>query len=327
MSTLLQKLRAAKNPATWKERKAERQERRSGYDVVRTSYTSLPVELPDGFLRPLDEEEKKRIVVDRIRFEETVLKEYEGCYAVVLDHVFTAEECEMIVGLAEMSAGAHGNAEDGEEVEDDGWKPAMVNAGVGREFLAMEYRNSDRIIWDEKEMVGRLWKRVCQAGVVEEDIGLLEGEKWMGLLGAWAVRRGEMWRLTEQGMNERMRFLRYGSGQYFREHTDGTYGNEEGERSFFTIHLYFNDSAQELEKEGKVPPKGMLRGGATTFHSTDMKERLDVDPKIGRVLIFQHRRLLHSGDDVVEGIKLTMRSDIMYKLEVPEEGGDVVFGN
>jgi hypothetical protein len=90
--------------------------------------------------------------------------------------------------------------------------------------------------------------------------------------------------------------------------------------------VYFNDSAQELEKEGKVPPKGMLRGGATTFHSTDMKERLDVDPKIGRVLIFQHRRLLHSGDNVVEGIKLTMRSDIMYKLEVPEDEGDVVFG-
>jgi hypothetical protein len=57
-----------------------------------------------------------------------------------------------------------------------------------------------------------------------------------------------------------------------------------------------------------------------------MKERLDVDPKIGRVLIFQHRRLLHSGDDVVDGIKLTMRSDIMYKLEVPEDDGDVVFG-
>ncbi|PQE15750.1 oxidoreductase domain-containing protein [Rutstroemia sp. NJR-2017a BBW] len=228
--------------------------------------------------------------------------------------------------MAEMSAGAHGNAEGEAVVENDGWRPAMVNAGVGREFLATEYRNSDRIIWDEKEVVGRLWKRVCQAEVVEEDIALLEGEKWKGLLGPWAVRRGEKWKVTERGLNERMRFLRYGSGQYFKEHTDGAYGNAEGEQSFFTIHVYFNDSAQELEKEGKVPPKGMLRGGATTFHSTDMKERLDVDPKIGRVLIFQHRRLLHSGDNVVEGIKLTMRSDIMYKLEVPEDDGDVVFG-
>lgn len=71
----------------------------------------------------------------------------------------------------------------------------------------------------------------------------------------------------------------------------------------------------------------MLRGGATTFHSRDMKERLDVDPKVGRVLIFQHRRLLHSGDDVVEGIKYTMRSDLMFRFEDGLEGeNDVVFG-
>lgn len=71
----------------------------------------------------------------------------------------------------------------------------------------------------------------------------------------------------------------------------------------------------------------MLRGGATTFHSRDMKERLDVDPKVGRVLIFQHRRLLHSGDDVVSGIKYTMRSDLMFRFEDGLEGeDDVVFG-
>lgn len=32
-----------------------------------------------------------------------------------------------------------------------------------------------------------------------------------------------------------------------------------------------------------------------------------------RVLIFQHRGLWHSGDDVVQGVKYTVRSDIMYK--------------
>jgi hypothetical protein len=216
MTTMLKKLRAAKETATWKERKAERKERRSGYDVVPTSYTSLPVKLPDDFLRPLDEEERKRIVVNKIKFEDTKLPEYKGCYALVLDNVLTEEECELMVGMAEMSAGGHGNAEGDAVVENDGWKPAMVNAGVGREFLATEYRNSDRIIWDEKEVVARLWKRVCQAEVVEEDIGLLEGEKWKVLLGPWAVKRGEKWRLLERGMNERMRFLRYGRGQFFK---------------------------------------------------------------------------------------------------------------
>jgi hypothetical protein len=61
------------------------------------------------------------------------------------------------------------------------------------------------------------------------------------------------------------------------------------------------DSAQDNKKmEGEEP---MLVGGATTFWSGDMKRKLDVEPKAGRVLIFQHRRLLHSGDEVKEGVK------------------------
>lgn len=63
-----------------------------------------------------------------------------------------------------------------------------------------------------------------------------------------------------------------------------------------------------------------LRGGATTFYSKDRKRRLDVDPKAGRVLIFQHRDLLHSGDDVVSGVKYSMRSDLMYQIDESREG-------
>ena len=62
-----------------------------------------------------------------------------------------------------------------------------------------------------------------------------------------------------------------------------------------------------------------LKGGATVFHSDDMKRQYDVLPKRGRVLVFQHRDLWHSGDDVVRGIKYTMRTDIMYKMEPKEE--------
>lgn len=110
------------------------------------------------------------------------------------------------------------------------------------------------------------------------------------------------------------------------------------QRSYFTLHLYLNDSLQELEKEqdGKVnletavplaassPLNVSLRGGATTFHSRDRRRRLDIDPKAGRVLIFQHRRLLHSGDDVIGGIKYTMRSDLMYELEGGRDRDGVV---
>jgi hypothetical protein len=54
-----------------------------------------------------------------------------------------------------------------------------------------------------------------------------------------------------------------------------------------------------------------------------------VDPRIGRVLIFQHRRLLHSGDEVTAGIKYTMRSDVMFEfdggsVEVDDDGDIVI---
>ena len=87
-----------------------------------------------------------------------------------------------------------------------------------------------------------------------------------------------------------------------------------GERSFFTLHLYLNDSSS-------TSADGPLKGGATTFHSYNLKEGLDIEPKNGRVLIFQQRNLLHSGEEVSSGIKLTMRTDLMFEAVEAEAGG------
>jgi hypothetical protein len=76
------------------------------------------------------------------------------------------------------------------------------------------------------------------------------------------------------------------------------------------VHLYLNDSKAEAENPDEVE----LVGGATSFLSRDEKRKMDVDPKAGRVLIFQHRDLYHSGDDVVQGTKYTMRTDIIYEM-------------
>ena len=91
-------------------------------------------------------------------------------------------------------------------------------------------------------------------------------------------------------------------------HCDGCYETPDGtERSYFTLHLYLNDA------------EGQLQGGATSFYDYNMTRKIDVMTKSGRVLIFQHRNLLHSGDDVVKGVKYTLRTDIMYKKERSEE--------
>lgn len=100
-------------------------------------------------------------------------------------------------------------------------------------------------------------------------------------------------------------------------HCDGHFSEEVGGKqlkTFFTLHLYLNDSVAEAGEEAE------LVGGATSFVSNYGSRKVDVDPKAGRVLIFQHRGLNHAGDDVVEGIKYTMRAEIMYELVEPPAG-------
>ena len=38
-----------------------------------------------------------------------------------------------------------------------------------------------------------------------------------------------------------------------------------------------------------------------------------MEPKLGRVLVFQQRMLVHSGEEVTGGVKYTMRSDFMFE--------------
>lgn len=127
------------------------------------------------------------------------------------------------------------------------------------------------------------------------------------------------------GLNERLRFLKYGPGEFFEKHCDGCFRREISngsggggeEFSLFTLHLYLNDD----DADGDTDGKGLV-GGATSFFSpwnraqSEVVKEVKVKPKIGRVLIFQQADLLHSGEEVIEGLKLTMRTDIMYTTSV-----------
>lgn len=254
------------------------------------------------------------ISLNRIDFSKTRLQDYKGYYAVVLDNVLSPDECQLLVKAAEAQTNAT-------------WEPAMVNAGCDRQVLSLMVRNCGRIMWDSADVAAKIWRRV--EGSLPE-LQMLEG--WANVMGNGPVRKGEKWRVAR--LNERMRFLKYGAGQYFRgecflssslrggfsltsiEHADGAYVAPNGERSFFTLHLYLNDASSDSVD-------GPLEGGATTFWSFNMAERLDVPPKNGRVLIFQQRNLLHSGEEVTSGVKLTMRTDMMFeKVKDDREGGE-----
>lgn len=275
-------------------------------DLVQTSYESKDVDIPSDYMRsqPYD---AQPITLKTINFKETVLPEFDGGYAVILDNVLSPSECAKLIQLAEESVLDKDKAEDG-----DPWRPALVNAGGGYEVLVPDYRNSERIIWDEQEIVDRLWARIERVPEVRERLARFSEADLLGYAKpSWkSPLNWEFHRL-----NKRMRFLRYGPGQFFRPHCDGPYGESKDDKilqTHFTLHLYLNDSKAEAGGEAE------LEGGATSFLSSDETRKLDVDPKAGRVLIFQHKRLYHSGDDVKAGTKYTVRTDIMYELKREE---------
>lgn len=275
-----------------------------------TTYTSDPVPLPETFLIPTTPPASNPpITLHPIDFAASPLPEYSDCTALILDNVLTPHECATLLDLTATSASTSG-----------GWRPAMVNAGQNLEILDTSYRNSDRIIWDNVDLVDRIWKRCLRAEGLERYLGFVEGNP--SIQGKRGAGCGEKWRFTR--LNERMRFLRYGEGQFFQPHCDGSYVNPDApeaapERSLFTLQLYLNNSATD---SSLAKPSGgadlndnPLTGGATSFLASrwGSDARLDVAAKTGRVLIFQQRSLVHEGQEVLSGVKYTMRTDLMYE--------------
>lgn len=62
---------------------------------------------------------------------------------------------------------------------------------------------------------------------------------------------------------------------------------------------------------------GSLLGGATSFmpRYEEQDVQVRVFPRAASVLVFQQADLLHGGDPVFQGVKYTMRTDIMYRQE------------
>lgn len=151
------------------------------------------VNIPHDFLLRPGRPKVIKAVVD---FRSTDLPEYRGHYATVLDNVFTKDECDILVRGAE----AHSNGT---------WEQAMINTGGGEQALMTDIRDCGRIVWDDADIVERIWSRI------KDSVPELEYLKDMPTVtGKWPVMRGETWRMTR--LNERMRFLKYGEGQYFR---------------------------------------------------------------------------------------------------------------
>ena len=146
-----------------------------------------------------------------------------------------------------------------------GFDSAPISA-IGGAIVHSDVRNNDRAILDNRVRASSLWARVKS-----HVPGFLNGRQALGL-------------------NERLRFYRYGPDQQFAPHVDGSFVRANGERSLLTFMLYLNEG---------------FEGGETKFNETT------IQPAKAMALIFRHE-LLHEGAAVISGRKYVLRSDVMF---------------
>jgi len=150
--------------------------------------------------------------------------------------------------------------------EEMGYRPSEVGYASGAR-RAEDVRNNDRVVFDAPALAASLYERARP---------LLPPQMGEGRL---------------CGFNERFRFYRYGPGEYFKWHRDGSFVRSPDEASCLTFLIYLNHD---------------FEGGATAFR-TDV-----VEPRAGSVLVFPHR-LTHQGMEIVSGMKYVLRTDVMYR--------------
>ncbi|KAI8933617.1 hypothetical protein NX059_009343 [Plenodomus lindquistii] len=148
--------------------------------------------LPDNFLKGPAPDIKR----SDINFVKANLPEYAGAWAVVLDGVMTEEECNQLVAAAEATTGGK-------------WERAMVNVGRGMQAMYEDTRKCGRIIWDNREVMAKLWARI--EGSVPE---IHQLKNWADVTGNGPYKRNETWEVTR--LNERGRYLKYTGGEYFK---------------------------------------------------------------------------------------------------------------
>lgn len=127
----------------------------------------------------------------------------------------------------------------------------------------------------------------------------------------WVARRQERGEIVHgqemRGLNERLRFCRYGPGGIFKAHRDASALLPQRRlESHLTVMAYLND----------VDPS---EGGSTRFYSTpegkskkDYFVAAEVQPTVGSVVIFPHH-YLHDGDRFIGTCKYILRSDVMFE--------------
>ncbi|QRV81986.1 2OG-Fe(II) oxygenase family protein [Ceratobasidium sp. AG-Ba] len=238
------------------------------------------------------------IAVHRLNFVKLGLPEYKHKFAVVIDNLFTPEDCTRYLETA--------------QVEKD-WEAAAINGGKpGHQYMNTSYRHSGRIIIDTPDLAQEILDKLRP---YLSEIEHLDKSPYHTQY-AHDIKYSQDPPASLSRLNERLRFLRYVPGQYFKRHCDGCYYTPDGkEVSYYTLQLYLNGSSSELEGGAtRFWKMGKIGGTSDSRKGNVLRQFVDIEPRVGRALVFQQHGLWHSGEEVTKGMKLTIRSDLMYEV-------------
>ena len=128
----------------------------------------------------------------------------ENRLALIVDNFLSKAECEHLIKITEAI----------------GYEEALVNIGNGAQRSMRDVRNSDRCMIDDERVASMFYHRSQQ--YIPETFGGMNNSS-------------KHWIKT--GINERLRFLRYQKGGYFKPHFDGSYIRPNGEEPVSYTHL------------------------------------------------------------------------------------------
>ena len=210
-------------------------------------------------------------------------------FAVMLHDVLSTEECSELIDRA----------------EEKGFKDAKI---VNVQTKSVQ-RMCTRHVLDFPDLAEELYSRISHAlkdTPFEPKLKLAPPTYWS---------KGGIPHMV--GLNEHLRLDKYNHGQYYRAHIDTSFVRPSdgvglggvGEISCMSVYIFLNQN---------------YKGGLTTFLS-DESRHLDIQPRTGSMLIFEHD-ILHEAQSVSKGKKYLLRTDIMYSSHSDDSKNSVVSG-
>lgn len=167
--------------------------------------------------------------------------------------------------------------------EDIGYSPADISfpTSQGGPRMIPTYRNNDRVLYQNEDFRKLLEFRLQQhipptytRQLTNTETATLKFVEVSGLF----------------------RFYRYGPGHFFKKHRDNNEQLANG-ISCITLLLYLN-TVQD--------------SGFTNLIDNLLRNKVSIQPVAGRLLMFDHC-ILHEGEELKEGNKYLIRTDLIYK--------------